>query len=217
MKYIIKGKTPSDLEAYRKTDGACYDGLDKDVKNNLRNNLFQEQGGLCCYCMGRIANDYTTTIEHLKPKERGKYPELQLDYSNLLLSCDGGKAERSLHDRRQNRNYPLHCDAQKNDMEIGISPLDEDCETHFMYGDEGEIFGKDELAKETIRILNLDIPYLRNQRKQVFNAYADLELSKEEWDEEIEFLRARDQNGCFSAYCIAIVSYIERYKIEAIM
>ena len=59
------------LTAHRKTPHSNYDNYaDKDV---LRDALVTEQGGICCYCMGRIRNGpKTVKIEHWK--SRSHYP-----------------------------------------------------------------------------------------------------------------------------------------------
>ena len=43
---------------------SAFDMLDKGT---IRTELLKEQGYLCAYCMRKISNDGTTTIEHLIP------------------------------------------------------------------------------------------------------------------------------------------------------
>ncbi|NEP57986.1 MAG: TIGR02646 family protein [Symploca sp. SIO2G7] len=65
-------------------------------------------------------------IEHLKPQE--KFPQLALDYNNLLASC---QAERS-----KNPPPPLRCGYKKDnwyDEKLFVSPLQPDCESFFRY------------------------------------------------------------------------------------
>lgn len=67
----------------------------KTLRNLLETALFNEQGGLCCYCGNIIERskaiqnniwDYKyRTIEHFEPKS--KYKEKTFDYENLMLSC----------------------------------------------------------------------------------------------------------------------------------
>ena len=55
MLYIQKNPPPGTFIQYQKSNGACFDGMDTDVKNALRTALLAEQGYLCAYCMIRRA------------------------------------------------------------------------------------------------------------------------------------------------------------------
>ena len=209
MKHIEKMGEPDDFKEYKKLDGACYCDLPQNVKNNLRAALRLEQGGICCYCERGLIGE--TVIEHIKPKDKGRFPELQLEYSNLVLSCDGGKSERKKHNRRENKNYPVFCDAKKNNEIIDVSPLDKDCEEKFAYGEEGEIYGKGEQAVNTIKVLNLGVPFLKNQRKAVIDSIKNTDLTESEWEEELEFYRKRKANGDFEPFCTVAIYYIENF------
>lgn len=65
-------------------------------KKEIQPYLFEEQGGLCCYCgCELIQRKYYLVIEHFKLKSEKRnfqYPNI-FDYSNLLLSCHGNKFE----------------------------------------------------------------------------------------------------------------------------
>ena len=51
----------------------------------VREQVIQEQGGVCQECRNRITNDFDLTVDHIKP--RSKFPELALDKSNLQVLC----------------------------------------------------------------------------------------------------------------------------------
>jgi len=88
MKRIEKGREPKSLEEHR-AKGGDFNGLHK---NELRKQLIDEQGCICCYCMRRIKYEelaVSTKIEHVKSQK--KHFELQLDYQNLLLACGGNE------------------------------------------------------------------------------------------------------------------------------
>lgn len=54
----------------------------------LKHQMYEEQGGLCCYCGLRIFKDSEgrkQSVEHIIPK--GIQRELVGEYKNLLLSC----------------------------------------------------------------------------------------------------------------------------------
>lgn len=110
MKRIIKGKETLSLVEHRLKPFADYDNYSE--KDELRVSLLTEQGHICCYCMQRIS-DSRMKIEHWKSQD--DYPELQLDYNNLLGACQGGEGSPK---------HLQHCDTRKGNTEITINPLD---------------------------------------------------------------------------------------------
>ena len=52
MRYIRKGDSPESLLRYARNKNAYYDGYRE--KDDVREQLLQEQGYLCGYCMRRI-------------------------------------------------------------------------------------------------------------------------------------------------------------------
>ncbi|QSV71285.1 MAG: TIGR02646 family protein [Aphanizomenon flos-aquae KM1D3_PB] len=97
MKRIIKGIEPACLLKYRQIERTdCdgyrpnYDGYRPKKPLTLKKALLTEQGYICCYCMRRISED-NMEIEHWQPQS--KYPELQINYKNLLASCSGNRGK----------------------------------------------------------------------------------------------------------------------------
>ena len=147
MKYIEKRPEPKELTTYKETPGVCYEDMASKptVRIPVKTSLVEEQGFICCYCGQRIANDSTTIIEHIK--SRKNYPKLDLDYRNMLASCDGGSKKRSERDefgKRVNKKYPEFCDAHKKEHDIPINPLQADCEKHFIFDIDGQIIYDEE-------------------------------------------------------------------------
>lgn len=207
MKYIKKGESPRSLEEYKITDGASFQDLDDNhtsIKREIKNSLIDEQGGICCYCGTRI-DRMDSVIEHFKPKAKNLFPELQLEYSNLLASCFGGQI-----DRRTNRRFPLCCDANKENRVIEVSPTDPDCESCFKYDDEGNIYGTTPEARHAIQILNLNNEVQKNRRRAAIQVYSNLP-EETDWQDEIRFLSARDRNGLYQPYCFAAIYYIKNF------
>lgn len=211
MKHIEKREPPASLEEYKKLEGACFSRLPSLVKQELKQQLIDEQGGLCCYCGDRITFE-TANIEHFRPKDETKYPELQLEYSNLLSSCLGGQI-----DRQHNRRYPLSCDTKKKNREIEISPTDPDCEEQFMYDDDGNIYGCTEKARYAIDVLGLNNEVIKNRRKAAIDAYIGLEMSTAGWNAEIEYLSKKNKDGLYEPYCFAAIYYIKHYLMVAVV
>lgn len=212
MKHIVKNSAPESLEAYKTTDGACFNEMPKDVKDAVRASLVAEQGGICCYCGKRIFSDYHSVIEHLYPKGLKQYSHLQLEYANLLCSCDGGESDRSGKTKKEKRKIPSFCDDKKNNSVISVTPLDPTCEEQFSYDDVGHIYGKNSNAQKTIETLGLDCSPLVNQRKAAIDTYANLDLDMDGWRAEIENLSQR-HDGNYLPFCFAVIYYIRFFKM----
>lgn len=120
MILINKGKEPKSLLEFRLSGGTDYESLPKNVKEDIVESLLLEQGHLCAYCMRRIPDTSeegkkkTVTgvqIEHIAP--RSLYPELQLDYHNMIAVCPGVTKDEN------------HCDASREEKtELALNPLD---------------------------------------------------------------------------------------------
>lgn len=131
MIHIQKKREPKVFTEYRLSAGATYDGMDSDVKSELIKSLIEEQGSLCAYCMSRIECD-KARIEHFLPQS--KYPDLQLEYSNLLAVCQG----QEKHGEKM-RESEKTCDAKKENKIILINPLQEKTLKDITYTHEGII------------------------------------------------------------------------------
>lgn len=161
-------------------------------KKVVRNKLKSEQKGLCAYTEFNISafvslassTQYGCHIEHIKPKSR--FPNETFDYENLVVSVLDA---HDLHSIKQGRlsvitqdpddkshlNYfGGHAKFYFYDANLFISPTNPDCEHFFAFLEEsGAIVpsphldeAEQEKAKYTINLLNLNHPYLKNQRRQ---------------------------------------------------
>lgn len=212
MKYIVKSDAPASLKAYKEIEGVCYNDMPRNVKDDVRRSLVSEQGGLCCYCGKRIFPDSHSVIEHLFPKGLKQYDHLQLEYTNLLCSCDGGESNRAGKSKVEKRKYPSFCDDKKNNRILNLTPLDPTCEEQFSFDEEGHIYGETIIAKEAIELLGLDCSSLVNLRKAAIDPYLQLELDEEGWLAEIEDLSQRHK-GNFRSFCFAVIYYIRNFKM----
>ena len=161
MKYIVKESEPLEFTNWKKQDKMFQRGNPKwnrvpsSVKDNIRESLKKEQGYICCYCERKLRNnDYH--IEHFKPKD--KFSALQLDYSNLICSCQ----------LELEKGEPRHCGNSKENYIIPITPLMKNCENKFKYTVDGQIQYTDEDSNVTIQTLNLDIDKLNNFHYDIF-------------------------------------------------
>lgn len=150
---------------------------------SLREQLFEEQNGLCCYCMKKITAG-NSNIEHFLPQSI--FPENEVDYYNLYLAC------RHSHGFAKGKQ---HCDIAKGNAliskYIGHNHVvdNKKCQDFFQYTHDGYIlpnktgfvtlqkFYQDYSSltlqeKEllgTIEILNLNCESLVNERSKFIN------------------------------------------------
>lgn len=216
MRTITKGKEPASLTQHRLTQPSdsykpSYDNYPH--KEALREVLVREQGGLCCYCMGRIYNDPTKMkIEHWQCQSR--YPTKQLNYRNLLAACPGGEGQRSSHQ---------HCDTKKGDDDLKWNPADpaHRIETRLQYGADGSIRSNDPdptFDTQLCQVLNLNLAKLKNNRKGV------LDVILKWWQDEkakikgpvprSRFEQKRDQwaggAGALKPYCQVVIWWLDQ-------
>lgn len=171
------------------------------VKKILRKALLDEQHGLCCYCECKISGE-DFHIEHFKPKGIGYFPELQLEYSNLHASC---KAQAVGHENDT-------CGHKKKEQydPLLISPLAEDCSTHFEYNMRGEIKGIDDAGLITVNMLNLDSVLLNRSRKELLDYFLDY-TDEESLQSEIQIHldQSRDTYGEF----FSMIEYLNSHNL----
>ncbi len=189
MKYIIKGESPEQFERWKTAnkpkswddlpgklppENRREEGVEYYSKEELRDVLLEEQGETCCYCEMLVSNHpLIAKIEHIEPREGDTQTERIFDFYNLAISCNGGEKDP--------KPKELHCDAEKGDKPIQLSPLDQRCETEITFTIAGKIIGLTEDAKQTISILNLDIPKLNNLREQAIAGYIYTDKDKTEY------------------------------------
>lgn len=211
MKRIIKNLEPEALSNWKHSDDPGWNpswaALPSAIKRSLRDALLIEQGYLCCYCeTGIIEND--CHIEHLRPQK--KFPDLDIDYQNLLASCQPG-------DNENEKPEPRHCGHKKDRwfvQDLMISPLSPDCETRFRYTGAGDIYPDDEndlAARETISRLGLNIDLLRAQRHKAIRAMRIDDLTNQDIQQLIFHINERDEDGRFLPFCQVIQNFLQNY------
>lgn len=195
MKYIEKQSEPRSFEIWKSKANddwkPTYANIDRQERIDLFKSLKDEQGHLCCYCE-RELSEGDCHIEHLRPKDKAKFPELELVYDNLLCSCQVNTI----------KGEPLHCGNSKGnwfDEKLLISPLDPTCEDKFKYTFDGQILPfdeDDEVAKTTIEKLQLNIDKLKNLRKSVIDTLFE--------DEDVSWYLDKYGNGKYHEFYTTI-------------
>ena len=181
MRHINKAvEEPPELAEYKRTPGVNYRGAPKVVKDAIRRDGLRDQYGVCCYCCGPLPREvHLQQIEHLVAQSVDS--TRTLDWSNLLISCSSGRPELE-----PARRSEYTCDDRKADNPLPISPLDPDCEAHFLYVREtGAVLAheNDVDSERTISVLNLDCLRLRRGRLAAMDeAQSFLEaLPRKDW------------------------------------
>ncbi len=148
MREIKKGVEPRQLTAYKIQPGAKYDGPEfTEVKNAVRDQLLKEQGHLCAYCMQRIKVT-EMKVEHWRGQTR--YPDCQLDFSNMLGCCMGNEGQKKKDQT---------CDTRKGDLDLKFSPAipSHKIEDKIRYLGNGRVRSKDDDFDAQINeVLNLN-------------------------------------------------------------
>lgn len=217
MKYIKKGKEPEGFTNWKNLENDDWkpswdDNFQSPEKPIVHEALLKEQGYICCYCGMRIDRK-NSHIEHLKP--RTAYPDLALDYTNLIASCQG--------ESEQPPPQPVHCGHKKRywyNENLMVSPLDANCENFFRYSGFGDILPTDEsnkkvAAETTIEQLGLNIPKLTRMRRAAIEGILQAidGLTNEEIEEFAEALKKPDTNGQCTPFCFSINYILNQYLI----
>jgi uncharacterized protein (TIGR02646 family) len=206
MRTIVKIAEPASLVEYRANPRANYD--DYREKDDLRICLVSEQRGLCCYCLSRIrAEQNAMKIEHWHSQNR--YNDEQLAYANLLGACKGNENE-------SHRNQ--HCDTFKGNRDLSRNPANQ---LHrvgelMKFGGDGRASSSDPgFAVELDEVLNLNLPFLVNNRKAVLDAFKEampkrgplLRATLEKW---LLDWNGESTDGELRPFCQIIVYWIRK-------
>ncbi len=211
MRRIIKGLEPASLTQHRQTEHADYDNYQD--KNTLREFLVAEQRGLCCYCLSRIRPERTEMkIEHWH--SRKNYPGEQLVYRNLLGACLGNDGQ-SKSDQ--------HCDTRKGEDDFSRNPADpaSSIENFIQFKADGRIASTHTaLDQELNEVLNLNLAFLKNQRKAALDAFImslkkRAELQRSTLEKWVSYWNGESHTGELRPYCQVIVYWLKKRLARA--
>ncbi len=189
---IKKGREPDKLLRYRQQEGASYEQMDKEVKDDLLKKLLKEQGHICAYCMRKIPETRklpmgvaAATIEHWFPRNPESREDIGqgLDYRNMFAVCSGN--------RGCGNEDGLTCDARRGNKPIKVNPCSAETLRGITYTSSGRIQSSDpEIDRDINEHLNLNcnIISLPENRKQVIQTL-------------IEDIRRKCGTGDISLYC----------------
>lgn len=194
-----------------------FDTSPASVKDDLRKQLLEEQGYICCYCMSRIDYPYSK-IEHFQP--RSVYRNKQLDYSNLFIACCGKKIDKTLFydcktPKKKYIEKDLYCDTKKGKEALNHIKLLINIQSTLKYRKNGFIFSENSnIDKELNEILNLNCEVLKTNREDALNQFT-CELKKNGWTVSnlksmLEKYKHKNSKGKYRPYCEMIVYFLNK-------
>lgn len=204
MRNIQKSPEPKSLTEHRCNTSTDYDNYAK--KDDLRTSLYNEQRGICCYCMQRIQPEpEKMKIEHWQCQDL--YPERQLDYKNLLGACKGGEGQK-----KDNQ----HCDTKKGNLTLTFNPAEpsHDIQGKIQFLANGRIESKElEFDREINQVLNLNQGTLVRNRKAVIEALQQTFMQTNPSSAQLqkELGKWNGDRGCdLDPYCQVVVYYLRK-------
>lgn len=135
-------------KAFKKYKAESWGEIPEDIKAPLREQLYHEQEGLCCYCCQKLKYEWSH-IEHVQSRKH--YPNKSFEYNNLLLSC----------------STPKQCDNAKGNQELPLTPLMNDCEQEIRLNLAGELISTTTRGNESLEVLKLNNRKICNRRKNL--------------------------------------------------
>jgi len=235
MKFIVKnrkGKGYNKLLTFHKKKGS-YEGdvRSKDEKgyllyDDVLNDLLEEQGFICAYCMRKI-DAKTSSIEHIigqsykdkKGNEIGKIEDT--NYDNMLAVCEGNSCQK------------LHCDKSRAEFQskrpvLSISPLNKQQMVNIRFLKSGFIYYKvpdeaidksneteedKEIREDIEKTLNLNCENLREQRRKIIQSLKNI-LIKHKFDKTFakkELERWQNNSGHYKAFCQVAIYELQKH------
>lgn len=217
---IKRGKEPNCLLKFRKEnpDADCETDIPTEVSKEIREQMWEEQKGLCAYCMKKISDPKRVRIEHCRPRHPQEKQEhdkkATLDFKWMLGVCYGNSLVKGV--RTEDRT----CDAYKGNTELTVNPFDEMSVRKIKYRADGSIYSDDErINKDVTETLNLNCQVLSlpQTRKRVLNAEQDKIAKKckgknqDAYVHELERVYASlTQERNLTPYCGIIISWLEK-------
>lgn len=208
MVRINKRTQPKALKKAVKAGAKSYkNDLSQDIIDKLRNKLLADQGYICCYCQKRIPEKLLpqSKIEHFKCRD--KYKDLELNYSNLFIACNG-----------EEKSGKKTCDTLKSNSDINSFTLTStNFETIIKYGKDGGIYSTDpNIEKDINEILGLNEYNLKQKRYNIFLAMNNIKKRftkvgnyNHQISKEIEEWKERDHNGKFREFFSVAIYYLK--------
>lgn len=195
MRKLIRPLAPTCLQKLNILSPTSWN-LSQSDKDLIWQSLNIMQSYFCVYCDGALIG-HECHIEHLIPQNILKITRGRniYEWDNLFGSCDNSE-----HCGR----YKDHIVKDYNPENL-IKPDSEDSSQYLSFLVKGNVVAQSNLektfeikAKETIRVLNLDCPRLRNLRAKKIGEFQMQYLNLEEIRESID-LKSKDDQAFYEA------------------
>lgn len=153
---VQRGKEPNSLLTFRKQNpNADYEDMSTEVLRDVRNQMWEEQGHLCAYCMKMINDPRDVRVEHCRPRhpkdEKEHDRKATLNFKWMLGVCYGNSLKKGI------KKEDTTCDAHKGNTELTINPFDELSVRKIKYKADGSIYSDDvDINKDVTETLNLN-------------------------------------------------------------
>ena len=219
MIVVKRGKEPQSLLKFRKQyPNADYEiNTPTDVLKDIREQMWEEQRGLCAYCMKKMDDPRAVRIEHCRPRhpqdEQEHDKKSTLDFKWMLGVCYGNSVVRGVKPEDKT------CDAHKGNTELTVNPFDEMSVRKIKYKADGSIYSDDtEINKDVTETLNLNCQALSlpQTRKNVLMAEKIRIMKKCKGKSQDAFIRELErtyvslvQERNLTPYCGIIISWLE--------
>ncbi len=232
MRYIQKNHVSINKWLFLYKDKSKF--YNEDIKNeriegkknnydNILEDLLEEQGFLCAYCM-RTIESKNATIEHIigqkyiddNKKDIGKREDT--NYQNMLAVCLGQYCKKITKAKEK-----LHCDSSRSKYQkkrplLNISPLNRQQMNNIKFSQSGVIYYENiddetEISFDLNKVLNLNCENIKEERKRISNIVKSL-LIKHKFDKkfannQLEYWESR--NGSYKEYCQVAIYLLRKY------
>ncbi len=220
MIVVKRGKEPNSLLKFRKQhlDADYETDMPTDVLKDIREQMWEEQKGLCAYCMRKIDDPRVMRIEHCRPRhpqgEKEHDRKATLDFKWMLGVCYGNSLEKGVKPEDKT------CDAHRGNTELTINPFDELSIRKIKYSADGSICSDDpEINKDVTETLNLNCQALSlpQTRRSVLQKEQERILKKCKGKSQDAVIHELErtysslvQERNLTPYCGIIISWLEK-------
>lgn len=218
MIWIRRGKEPDSLLKYRKSSPqACYEELPKEAADDIRTQMWEEQRGLCAYCMRQIKHPKDVRIEHYSARhpEDGGYDSADtLDFKTMLGVCYGNSIQPGT--KREDRT----CDAHRGNIPLTVNPYNVYSIRKISYTSDGTITSADdEIRKDVQETLNLNcsassLP--ENRKRVLLQMKVEIQKFCKNRSHEVylsvlhKMYRRYTEQRELSPYCGIVIAWLEK-------
>ncbi len=174
----------------------------------VSNSLLLEQGWLCAYTGLRIELD-SCHIEHIKAQTHC-VPSETVAYNNMgACFPEPNPKSKTPYGAEKKGSWP-----PPSEQHLFVSPLDQSCETRFLFNLHGQIRSTDDdqAAKTTIKKLGLDHPKLESYRKLAIQGTLGKSNNLHIKDARKRLRRLQSQqNGRLEPFCFVLVQALKKH------